>query len=189
MKNYDDLFHLDKNIDSINTDTTDIDDIDFFENNLNNIFLKTNTNELDNSEIIEIDYSNDILQKSDLSEQSISIIDENNDIYSKSNNIFLFIDSEFKNEQYICLQVVGCFFLNQEFHLFSFIIFDHKFENFVNKYFPEKTSFYKNKKVDIYFSHFNEKNNVLTPFPLLKIFLFLFVFVALQQYAIHFNLC
>ena len=67
-------------------------------------------------EIIEIDASQ-------VTESKIDYFKNENEIFFVENNIFLFIDSEYEGNKYISLQVLGAFYLNNKFEIFSFIVF------------------------------------------------------------------
>jgi hypothetical protein len=79
-------------------------------------------------------------ESSQIPKNPFCFFNSNNYVYDHENMVFLFIDSEFDGNKYISLQVVGCFYLEDKFELFSFIVFNVEFEPFVKTHFS-KTHF------------------------------------------------
>ena len=89
-----------------------LDEEEFFEDSIQEMLQP----EEEKLEIIEIDASQ-------VTESKIDYFKNENEIFFVENNIFLFIDSEYEGNKYISLQVLGAFYLNNKFEIFSFIVF------------------------------------------------------------------
>lgn len=87
----------------------------------------------------KIDLVGEVDHGSDVFENEFSFFHSNNHIFDHENMVFLFIDSEFDGPTYISLQVVGCFYLEGKFELFSFIVFNMEFEFFVKTHFSRRS--------------------------------------------------